>query len=79
MKEERLRVPPRVRRGEKRTTIKDNRVRPAQRLCLVSTLFRALQSDMPLEVKAEVVHKVNMVESSMDDNQKLITWKILSF
>ena len=37
-------------------------------------LFRALQSDMPLEVKAEVVHKVNMVESSMDDNQKLITW-----
>ena len=39
-------------------------------------LFRALQSDMPLEVKAEVVRKVEMSnnENTMEDNQKINTW-----
>ena len=38
-------------------------------------LFRALQSDMPMEVKTEVVRKVEMVTSdSSDDNHKLTTW-----
>ena len=35
-------------------------------------LFRALESDMPIEVKAEVVRKVEMAVN--DDNNKLIAW-----
>ena len=39
-------------------------------------LFRALESDMPLEVKAEVVRKVETCSeaSSLDDNHKLRSW-----
>ena len=38
-------------------------------------LFRALQSDMPMEVKTEVVRKVEMVTSdTSEDNHKLTTW-----
>ena len=38
-------------------------------------LFRALQSDMPMEVKTEVVRKVEMVTSdSSEDNHKLTAW-----
>jgi endopeptidase La len=39
-------------------------------------LFRALQSNMPMEVKAEVVRKVEMANSdgSSEDNQKLTSW-----
>jgi ATP-dependent Lon protease len=39
-------------------------------------LFRALQSKLPLEVKAEVIRKVEMSEGdgSAEDNHKLTTW-----
>jgi endopeptidase La len=40
--------------------------------CHKPYLFRALESDMPIEVKAEVVRKVEM--ASNDDNNKLIAW-----